>query len=77
MSNGTPEPFEDKFRKRMSAREIVSIVYLLLCVAGGTASLFVDVPFVSRESLPLLALAGVLFLVAMAVLVREWRGRKS
>ncbi len=77
MSNGTPEPFEDKMRKRMSALEIVSIVYVLLCVAGGTASLFVDVPFVSRENLPLLALPGVLFIVAVAVLVREWGGRKS
>ena len=77
MSNGSPEPFEDRMRKRMSAVEIVSIVHVLLCVAGGTASLFVDVPFVSRENLPLLALAGVLFIVAVAVLVRGWTGRKS
>ena len=77
MSNGSPEPFEDRVRKRMSAVESVSIAYVLLCGAGGTASLFVDVPFVSRENLPLLTVAGVLFIVAVGVLVRGWNGRQS
>ena len=66
-----PEPFEDKPRERITVLGIVSVVHVLLCVAIGTASLLVYVPS------DILALAGVLFIVAVAVLVWDLSRRKS
>ncbi len=44
MSNGVPEPFEDRTRRPLARPVLVAITYVVLWGTGAVASIWVDFP---------------------------------